>query len=111
MRRRSALLNSKRFREFEFISDITKTSSNNCLFEDRGHIITTVLLCIILKKITTKTPSHATQFEVALGNHALRAQPTDPINLLPTGPFCHARLPVADQKDRGLSKPHWSDIC
>ena len=36
-----------------------------------------VLLYIVLKKIRTNTASHGTQFDSALGNHALRAQPTD----------------------------------
>ena len=30
-----------------------------------------------MKEITTNTPSHGTKFDTALGNHALRAQPTD----------------------------------
>ena len=33
-------------------------------------------LYIVLKKITTTTSSHGTPFDIALGNHALRAQPT-----------------------------------
>ena len=33
-----------------------------------------VLLYIVLKK---KRQTHCTQFNIALGNHALRAQPTD----------------------------------
>ena len=53
------------------IPDITKTESNNCL------------LYIVLKKITTNALSQQSQFiavrtlDIALGNHALREQPTD----------------------------------
>ena len=61
------------------ISDITKPN------------LIIVLLYIVLKKITTNTLSHRTQLifdkpcsyfavrelDIALGNHALRAQPTD----------------------------------
>ena len=32
-----------------------------------------VLVYIVLKKIRTDTASHGTQFNIALGNHALRA--------------------------------------
>jgi len=39
--------------------------------------LTIVLLYIVLKKITTNAQSHGTLFDVALWNHALRAQPTD----------------------------------
>ena len=47
------------------IPDITKSN------------LMTVLLYIVLKKITTNKPSHRTQFNIALKNHALHAQPTD----------------------------------
>ena len=36
-----------------------------------------VLLYIVLKKITTNTPSQRTWIDIVIGNHALRAQPTD----------------------------------
>ena len=45
------------------IPDITKSN------------LITVLLYIVLKKITTNKPSHRTQFNIALKNHALHAQP------------------------------------
>ena len=62
------------------ILDITKTKSNNCF----------ITPCFF-KKITTNALSHRIQFifdkpssyfavrefDIALGNHALRAQPTD----------------------------------
>ena len=35
-----------------------------------------VLLYIVLKKIWINTASHGTQFDIALGNHALHSQPT-----------------------------------
>lgn len=41
--------------------DITKTEFNNRL------------LHIFLKTIATNTPSHGTEFDIALRNHALRA--------------------------------------
>ena len=47
------------------IPDITKSN------------LITVLLYIVLKKITTNKPSHRTQSNIALKNHALHAQPTD----------------------------------
>ena len=64
------------------ISDITKPN------------LITVLLYIVLKKITTNALSHRTQFifdtpcsyfavrelDIALGNHALHAQPTEIIH-------------------------------
>ena len=61
----------------------------------------------------TGTEEPAAQCKVALENNALRAQSTDfsVINLLTTSPFCHDRIPMADQKDRDLWKPDWSDIC
>ena len=34
------------------------------------------LLYIVFKKIITKTPLHGTQFDIVLGNHTLRTQPT-----------------------------------
>ena len=37
----------------------------------------TVLLNIVLKKITSNTQSHGTYFDIVLGNHALSVQPTD----------------------------------
>ena len=49
------------------IPDITKTESNHLLY-------------IVLKKITTNALSQRSQFifkHIALGNHALRTQPTD----------------------------------
>ena len=39
--------------------------------------LTSALLCDVLKKVRTNTASHATQFVIALGNHALRAKLTD----------------------------------
>ena len=62
------------------ISDITKTESNNCFIQ-----------YIVLKQIKPNPLSHRTQFifdtpcsyfavrelNIALGNHALRTQPTD----------------------------------
>ena len=47
------------------ISDITKTN------------LLIVLLYSLLKKVTTNALSHRTQFDGALGNDALRMQPTD----------------------------------
>ena len=35
-----------------------------------------VLLYIVLKKITTNTPSQGTLVDIVIENHALRAQPT-----------------------------------
>ena len=35
-----------------------------------------ILLYIVLKKIRINTASHGTQFDIALGNHALHSQPT-----------------------------------
>ena len=35
------------------------------------------LLYIVLKKITTNTPSQGTWIDIVIGNHALHAQPTD----------------------------------
>ena len=52
------------------IPDITKTEST----------VIIILLYIVLKKITTNALSQRSQFifkHIALGNHALRAQPTD----------------------------------
>ena len=39
-------------------------------------ILLILLLYIVLKKITT-TPSQGTWIDIAMGNHALRVQPTD----------------------------------
>ena len=51
------------FEKTMIISDITKNESNNCF----------VMHCL---QLTTNTPSHgAPQFDIALGNHALCAQP------------------------------------
>ena len=80
----SVISRSRRLRlitltETLIISDITKTESNNCF----------IIHCF--KQITTNALSHRTQFifntpcsyfavrelDIALGNHALRAQPTD----------------------------------
>jgi len=80
----SVISRSRRLRlitltETLIISDVTKTESK------------IVLLYIDLKKITTNALPHRTQFifdkpcfyfafrevDIALGNHALRAQPTD----------------------------------
>ena len=36
-----------------------------------------VLLYIVLKKITTNTSSQGTWIDIVIGNHELRAQPTD----------------------------------
>ena len=47
------------------ISDITKTN------------LLIVLLYSLLKKVTINALSHRTQFDGALGNDALRMQPTD----------------------------------
>ena len=55
------------FTETLIIPEITKKKTNLIM----------VLLYIVLKKIRTNTASHGTQFDSALGNHALRAQPTD----------------------------------
>ena len=52
------------YRDLE-IPDITKSN------------LITVLSYIVLKKITTNKPSHRTQSNIALKNHALHAQPTD----------------------------------
>ena len=46
------------------ILDITKHVSNNCF----------IVHCF--EENTDNTASHGTQFEIALGNHALRSQPT-----------------------------------
>ena len=83
----SVISQSRRLRlitltETLIILDITKTESNNFF-----------LLYIVLKQITTNALSHRTQFifdapcsyftvpacelDIALGNHALCAQPTD----------------------------------
>ena len=48
------------YRDLE-IPDITKSN------------LITVLLHIVLKKISTNKPSHRTQFNIALGSHALSA--------------------------------------
>ena len=80
----SVISRSRRLRlitltETLIISDITKPN------------LIIVLLYIVLKQITTNALSHRTQFifdtpcsyfavrelDIALGNHALRAQPTD----------------------------------
>lgn len=37
----------------------------------------TVLSYIVLKNIMTNAPSQRAQFDIAPGNHALSAQPTD----------------------------------
>ena len=46
------------------IPDITGKSDNYCFGIE-----------IVLKKITTNTTSHRTQFDIAVKNHALSAQP------------------------------------
>jgi len=47
------------------IPKFTKTESNNCF----------IVHCF--KEITTNTASQGAQFDIAVKNHALRAQPTD----------------------------------
>ena len=62
------------------ISEIIKVDDTYRDLENSGyHKIESnnVLLYIVLKKITTNKPSHRTQFNIALKNHALHAQPTD----------------------------------
>ena len=49
-------------------ADNTKKESNNCFVIHRFGK---------KKKKTTNTPLRGTQFDIALGNHALRAQATD----------------------------------
>lgn len=51
-----------RFEKTMIISDITKNESTECF----------VMHCL---QLTTNTPSHDTQFDIILGNNALRAQP------------------------------------
>ena len=41
------------------------------------NLMIIVFLYIVLKKITTNTPLQETWIDIAIGNHALRAQPTD----------------------------------
>ena len=50
------------FEKTMIISDITKNESNKCF----------VMHCL---QLTTNTPSHDTQFDITLGNNALRVQP------------------------------------
>ena len=44
---------------------------------EKGNLLIYTFVNIVLKKIRTSTESHGTQFVIALGNHALRAQPPD----------------------------------
>ena len=38
----------------------------------RNYVLIVYYTYIVMKGITTNTPSHGTKFETALGNHALR---------------------------------------
>ena len=50
------------FEKIMIISDITKNESTKCFVMHR-------------LQLTTNKPSHDTQFDITLGNNALRAQP------------------------------------
>ena len=71
--------------DHEFFCDIQNNQG-----EVRARLITLTEILIIphiktnnsfvihcFKKTTTNTPSHRTHFDIALGNHALRAQTSD----------------------------------
>ena len=60
------------FTEILIFPDNTKKESNNCLVIHRFGQKKKEK-----EKKTTNTPLRGTQFDIALGNHALRAQPTD----------------------------------